>query len=129
MAGIKEPVVFLLNKAKNEKSWGNYYPFTLSIKSAASLFAFLKGDIYLIVVLDGKVMKEMAENIGYKLNIIQSKDLGFQFTKNVSETEKPFTGIVSEHFVGRLGFEFLSLKWFFENEKNLLNQVQEKYGV
>jgi hypothetical protein len=128
MAGIKEPIVFLLNEAKNEKNWGNYYPFTLSIKSAASLFAFLKGDIYLITVLDRGVMKEMAEDIGYKLEIIGSKDIeGFKLTKNVSETEEPFTGIVSGHFVGRLGFEFLSLKWFFENEKNLLNRIQENY--
>jgi len=127
MSGIKEPLVFLLNEAKNEKSWGNYYPFTLSIKSAASLFAFLKGDIYLITVLDGGVMKEMAEDIGYKLDVIWSKGVeGFKLTKNVSETEEPFTGIVSGHFVGRLGFEFLSLKWFFENE-NLLNQIQENY--
>jgi hypothetical protein len=129
MSGIKEPVVFLLNEVKNKKSWGNYYPFTLSIKSADSLFAFLKGDIFLIVVLDGRVMKEMAEDIGFKLDIVQSIDVGLQFTKNVSETEEPFTAIVSEHFTGRLGFEFLSLKWFFENEKNLLNQLQEKYGV
>jgi hypothetical protein len=128
LSGIKEPMIFLLNEAKTKKNWGNYYPFTLSIKSAASLFAFLKGDIYLITVLDSGVMKEMAEDIGYKLEIIESKDVeGFKLTKNVSEAEEPFTGIVSGHFVGRLGFEFLSLKWFFENEKNLLNQIQENY--
>lgn len=31
---IEKPITFMLNTAKNDEAWGNYYPFTLSIKSS-----------------------------------------------------------------------------------------------
>ena len=48
--GVKKPIIHLINSAKMQKSWGNYYPFTLSIKSKESLYAFLRGDIFIIVI-------------------------------------------------------------------------------
>ena len=36
--GIKEPLVYMLNQAKTDGRWDNYYPFTLSIRDAESLY-------------------------------------------------------------------------------------------
>jgi hypothetical protein len=123
--GIKEPVVYMLNQAKTEMRWDNYYPFTLSLTSGESLFRFLNGEIYLIVVIDGSVLKEMSNNIGYDLDIIMSEDAGFVFSKEVDGYDKPFKSIASEHYVGRLGLEFISLEWFFEKERHLLKYIED----
>lgn len=125
-SGIKKPIVHLINQAKMEKTWGNYYPFTLSIKSAKSLYAFLKGDIYIIVVFDAAVMETLAQSEGFSFSVIMSGDAAYSLTKEVDGFEEPLTAIVSEHFAGRLAFEFLSLKWFMEIEKYNLEYMEKE---
>ncbi len=124
-SGIKEPIMYMLNQAKTEMRWDNYYPFTLSIKGGESLYSFLSGKVYLIVIIDGSILKDMSKNIGYDLDIVMSEDAGFVFTKEIEGHDEPFISIASEHYVGRLGFEFISLKWLFEKERYLLKEIEE----
>lgn len=123
--GINEPVVYMLNQAKTDKRWDNYYPFTLSIKTPDFLYSFINGEVYLLVVLDGSIMKAMSKEIGYDLEIVMSEEVGFLFTKEVEGYDEPFIGIASEHYVGRLGLEFLSLEWLFQKEKYMLAEIEE----
>lgn len=123
--GIEKPILHLINQAKTEKTWGNYYPFTLSIKSGESLYAFLKGDIYIVVVFDGAIMEAMAKDMGYSFDVVMTEDVAYSFSKEIEGWEEPFTSFVSEHFAGRLAFEFLSLKWFMEMEKHNLEIIEE----
>lgn len=123
--GIKEPVVYMLNQAKTDKRWINYYPFTLSIETPESLYAFLNGEVFLLVVLDGVIIKELSKEIGYNLEIIMSEGVGFIYTKKIEGLDEPFKEIASEHYVGRLGMEFQSLKWFFQKEKHLLAEIEK----
>lgn len=123
--GIKEPVVYMLNQAKTDRRWNNYYPFTLSIETPESLFAFLNGEVFLLVVLDGVIMKELSKGIGYDLEIVMSEEAGFIYTKDIEGWDEPFKGAASEHYVGRLGMEFLSLKWFFQNQKHLFAEIEK----
>ena len=40
--------------------------------------------------------------------------------------EEPFVYIASEHSVGRLGLEFISLKWFLEKEEFMLKEMEDE---
>lgn len=127
LSGINEPIVYLLNQVKTEKRWDNYYPFTLSIKNREALYAFLNGEVYLMVIVDGSILKSMSKKIGYDLDIVLSDEAGFVFTKKLEGYDEPFTGIIPEQYIGRIGLEFMSLSWFFQNEKKLLAELEEDF--
>lgn len=124
--GIQEPLVYMLNQAKTDGRWDNYYPFTLSIRDAESLYRFLTGEVYLFVVIDGSILKAMFKGIGFDLDIVMSEDAGFVFSKVVDGYKEPFVYIASEHYVGRLGLEFISLKWFLDKEDFMLKEMEDE---
>jgi len=124
--GIEKPILYLLNYTKTQQSWGNYYPFVLSIKDPINLYRFIAGEIYVFVAISQIVLKEMASDIGYDLEFSERENEAFIFSKPVSGSEEPFRAIVSEHFAGRLGLEFITLEWFFEHEKRLLENLENR---
>ena len=124
--GIESPIIYMLNQAKTEQRWDNYYPFVLSIKDPINLYRFIAGEVYVLVVINCNALKEMASDIGYNLEISNFENEAFIFSKSLIGCDEPFRAIVSEHFSGRLGFEFMTLEWFFENEKTLLLDMETK---
>lgn len=126
-AGIEEPIFFMLNQSKNEQTWGNYYPFTLSLKSPEALYAFLKGDIYIIVVIDGVVLRQYAKNIGYDIEFIMDGTSGFCFLKEIEGIDEPLRVIASDHFFGRISHEFLSMKWFIDSQQQNLSEIEDYF--
>ena len=123
-SGISEPIIYMLNQSKNEQWWGNYYPFTLSLKSPEALYAFLKGDIYIIVVIDALIVTEMSNNIGYDLDIVLDGEKGLIFSKEIDGEDELFYMIASDHYFARISHEFLSLKWFFKSQVKLLKDIE-----
>lgn len=124
--GLEKSVVYMLNQAKTEQRWDNYYPFVLSIKDPSNLYRFIAGDIYVLVVVSNLVLKEMASDIGYDLEISECNNEAFIFTKPLDGCDEPFKVIITKHFSGRLGLEFMTLEWFFENNKELLRNMEAK---
>lgn len=127
--GIENAVVYMLNQAKTEQHWDNYYPFVLSIKDPNNLYRFISGDIYALVAISRAVLKDMASDIGYELEFSEYENESFIFSKSIDGYDEPFRAIVSEHFSGRLGLEFMTLEWFFENEKKLLGDMEAQFNV
>ncbi|APX91762.1 hypothetical protein BWR19_01720 [Halomonas sp. 1513] len=117
----------MLNQAKTEQRWDNYYPFVLSIKDPVNLYRFIAGEVYVVVMISSIVLKEMASDIGYELEISEFENEAFIFSRPLTGCDESFKAIVSEHFSGRLGLEFMTLEWFFENEKKLLGDMEEKF--
>lgn len=124
--GIEAPIVYMLNQAKTEQRWDNYYPFVLSIKDPVNLYRFIAGEVYVVVMISSIVLKEMASDIGYDLEISELENEAFIFSRPLNGCDEPFKAIISEHFSGRLGLEFMTLEWFFENEKKLLGDMEKK---
>lgn len=124
--GIESTIVYMLNQAKTEQRWDNYYPFVLSIEDSVNLYRFIAGEVYVLVLIGCNTLKEMASDIGYGIELSDFENEAFIFSKSLIGCNEPFRAIVSEHFSGRLGFEFMTLEWLFENEKILLLQM-EKY--
>lgn len=50
-------MAFMLNEIKTKSMWMPYYPFTLSIEPKHQ-YHFIRGDLYLVVVIDLKVLKK-----------------------------------------------------------------------
>ena len=125
--GLEKAVVYMLNQAKTEQRWDNYYPFVLSIKNPNNLYRFIAGDIYVLVAISSVVLKDMASDIGYELEVSEYENEAFIFSKSLEGYDEPFRTIVSEHFSGRLGLEFMTLEWFFENEKKLLGDMESQF--
>ncbi|MHC5129233.1 hypothetical protein ACYST8_24650 [Pseudomonas inefficax] len=123
--GFESPIIFMLNQAKTEQRWDNYYPFVLSIKDPINLYRFIAGEVFAVVAINSTTLKEMASAIGYNLEISNFENEAFIFSKPLAGCEEPFRAIVSKHFSGRLGFEFMTLEWFFENEKKLLDAMEK----
>ena len=122
--GLDKPVVYMLNQAKTEQRWDNYYPFVLSIKDPANLYRFIAGDVYVLVAISSVVLKDMASDIGYDLELSEHENEAFIFSKPLDGCDEPFRAIVSKHFSGRIGLEFMTLEWFFENEKKQLGDME-----
>ena len=123
--GIESPIVYMLNQAKTEQRWDNYYPFVLSIEDSVNLYRFIAGEVYVVVLINCNTLREMASDIGYDLELSNLENEAFIFSKSLIGYNEPFRAIVSEHFSGRLGFEFMTLEWFLENEKILLLQMEK----
>lgn len=124
--GVEEPMLFMLNHDKTEQLWGNYYPFTLSLKDPETLYAFISGTIYLLVLISQRSLRDRAEAAGFDLEVVMADNVGFKLLNRESTFNNDAPYVVSEHFAGRLAFEFLSLDWFFECERLMINDMEEQ---
>ncbi len=125
---INEPIVYMLNQFKTEKRWDNYYPFTLSINDSESLYEFIKGEFYLIVTIDGTVLKKMFMDFGYELDVLMTENAGFVVKEIKKGDEEPIINIISDHFAGRLGLEFISLSWFVKHELHSIKEMKDSFS-
>lgn len=124
--GIEDPLLFMLNQSKTEKLWGNYYPFTLSLLEPETLYAFLSGRIFLLVLISQPSLHIRADAARFDLNVVMANNVGFELLNRESSFNNEMPYVVSQHFVSRLAYEFLSLDWFFENERLLINEMEEQ---
>ena len=125
-AGIGEPIVFMLNEGKNEQGWGCYYPFTLSMRKPEALYAFLKGDIYLMVVFDGAVIRNIHQAVGWTLTMLEDEIWAYSIEHKVNG--ETCTSKISRQFMGRVAAEFLSWKWVLKLEQHQLAEI-ERLGM
>jgi hypothetical protein len=107
---LKNPWIIALNEFKNERAWAPYYPFILSIADKDHLWAFIRGDVYIVVVIEQDRLCQIAKERGYDatLAIDSEPGVGGLTIRNPADA----TGIsVSSHFLARIAFEFLSPEW------------------
>ncbi|MBY7798687.1 hypothetical protein KW430_07475 [Vibrio fluvialis] len=131
--GIEKPMLFTLNHTKNEQAWDNYYPFTLSIQAPESFYRFVNGEVFIIIMIDLAVMERKAKQLGLDTEIVFDGATALFFSKELAGIDELLRLCTSEHYFGRLGFEFLSLDWFFKElesiipfmEEHILKQVEQ----
>ena len=107
---LDEPWLFSLNEAKRERAWAPYYPCTLLIRSERALYDFLLGRLFLMVVLDVAVMKDLVRAMGWKVKVDAEADYPLQATRNGGEEKAG----LARNALARVAFEALSLKWVVE---------------
>lgn len=105
----QRPCIISCNELKQHKL--AYYPFVLSIADPETAYAFVNGDVVLLVATD----------LGHVTEFFRAAGLGFSITADSAYPwqiaheahEQPVS--VGFHIVGRLGAEFLSLAWLLEH--------------
>ncbi|MGV7094626.1 hypothetical protein [Desulfovibrio sp. QI0434] len=112
---MQEPVACYVNSFKSIEKWRDYTPFTLSFQKPDTLYAFLSGNLILIVFVDLSVLREKAEAIG--VNVTRSEDNDYIFKLNIkNKTVENFDYIyVSRHFFGRVFLEFMPIDIILDN--------------
>jgi hypothetical protein len=105
---LKKSWILALNEFKNERTWAPYYPFILSIADKDHLWAFIRGDVYIVVIIEQERLCQIAREKGYDATLDIDSEHGGLTIRNPADAK----GIgVSSHFLARIAFEFLSPEW------------------
>lgn len=126
-SGIEQPTVYMLNVAKNEEAWGCYYPFSLALKTPDNLYAFLHGDVYMIVAFDLTWVQSRAAGMGLTFSVLNETDWVYQLEQPMIGSAEPMVGKISRHFAARMAFELLSWEWVLNMEKLRFAQLQAQW--
>jgi hypothetical protein len=120
---VKRPLVFGVNEYKSQRAWSPYYPFTLSIKSSRHLYDFIRGALFLIVILDTEHFSREAalQNI----LVAFEDDAGLYPPKRVLDEGKMAISISSQ-FLLRIGLEFLSPLWILEHGAQVFASAKKR---
>ena len=110
---MARPMIFLLNIDKRENTWAPYQPFTNSIRDPQDLFDFVVGNLTLIVIVDAAVVCDRLTMPGWRVSLLDQPD----YIVLLEEQKSGAKVAISAQFLGRLGYEFMSLDWFIEHEK------------
>ena len=109
---LKKPWGFPLNEFKVEQAWAPYYPFALSIESEAALWEFVRGDLYLMVVVETGVFETIVKEAGY----VGEFDLGKEnYPLTIKDRDLKEVTRISSHYLTRMALEFVSPKWLIES--------------
>jgi len=105
---LKKPWLFQLNEFKAHRAWAPYYPFVLSIEAKDHLWAFIRGDLYLMVIVEQDVVCQVARGRGYDAQV----DLNQEGHALKISGKELVNGIyISLHMLRRIGLEFVSPEW------------------
>ena len=107
---LTEPWLFSLNEAKRNRAWSPYYPFTLLIQSERALYDFMLGRLFVMVLLDVAVIKDLVRMLGWLPKVDVESDYSLWASRDGGEEQAG----LSRHVLARAGMEALSLKWVVE---------------
>ena len=107
---LAEPWLFSLNEAKRNRAWSPYYPFTLLIQSERALYDFMLGRLFVMVLLDVAVMKDLVRKLGWMPKVDVESDYPLRASRDGGEEQAGLSG----HALARAAMEALSLKWVVE---------------
>jgi hypothetical protein len=105
---LKDPWVFVLNEYKAERAWAPYLPFTLSIEDRDSLWDFIRGDLFLIVIVELGALTQIALDGGYKAEFDRDNT---DYPLQVCLPGVDGAAGVSAQMLARIGLEFVSPEW------------------
>jgi hypothetical protein len=111
--GMARPMIFILNSDKREKTWAPYLPFVNSIRALTDLYDFVVGNFTLVVIVDAAVICDRLVMPDWKVSLLDNSDHMILLEHAGSGAKVA----ISAQFVGRLGYEFMSLDWFVEHQR------------
>ena len=109
-ANLTQPWLFSLNEAKCNRAWSPYYPFTSLIRSERALYDFMLGRLFVVVLLDVAVMRDLVRTLGWMPKFDLESDYPLWASRDGGEEEAG----LSRHLLARVAMEALSLKWVVE---------------
>jgi hypothetical protein len=125
VAPPQECLVNFPQAAKSSSTWMPYTPFTLSIRDADALYAFIVDDITLLIAVHIPTMLSLFESRGFHAVLVDDENVAMTITPaNFDENKDPRLAI-SRAFFARVFYEFLSLDWFVENAVHRFKDVED----
>jgi len=103
-----------------DESWLPLYPFTLSMDAKNSV-SFIQEELYLVVLIDMNVVKEIFSAIGIHAIVLMDGQHALQLCIDPNDLMKGVWRVSEQSFL-RIACEFQSLEWF-ANEKLTLFDV------
>ena len=108
---IEQPWMFSLNAAKNDRDWAPYYPFTLTIREFDHLWAFVRGDIFLMILVGPRQLEAIGARNGNTSKFDPDDDF---YPLSVNLAEGGAMRIASQA-LARIGMECVSPDWIISN--------------
>lgn len=124
--GFTPSEVFFLNDLKNENAWGVYYPYTLAFRTPSNLFAFLNGDVYLIVAFSHQAVAVAAKRRALAFSETNDPVWPVQLDWLRNKSKEPAYARMSSHFVTRMACELLSWNWALSVERKRFIQFERE---
>lgn len=99
---------FALNEIKNQGAWSPYLPFTLSIANRDHLWAFIRGELYILVLIETANLCRIAAAAGCEAKFNRDDtDRSLQIGLPGADQQMK----ISSHLLARIGMEFVSPEW------------------
>lgn len=108
---IEQPWMFSLNGVKNDRDWAPYYPFTLTIREFDHLWAFVRGDIFLMILVGPRQLEAIGARNGNTSKFDPDDDF---YPLSVNFAEGGAMRIASQA-LARIGMECVSPDWMISN--------------
>jgi len=122
------PVPFFLNEYKNKEWWMSYYPFTLTIRNPEHLYLFVKGDLFILVIVDVGELIKLAARRQLTLTPLDDPVMAFQIEGAPGYLKEPFLLKFSQHFFTRIALECLSLDWVLDITEDHIAQLEDLFA-
>lgn len=118
---LREAVIFSLNVLKSNRNWSPYSPFTLTINNCQSLWDFVRGQIYVVIVLETEILCRIAVEQGYEAKILRDEEF---FSLEIRQRNHEGVGIISGQMLSRIGLECTSPTWIVLNSIESLKRCE-----
>jgi hypothetical protein len=123
---LKGPWVFDLNSYKNARAWAPYLPFVLTIENKDHLWAFIRGDLYILVLAELDDLSKIAEKYEFEISIDrENENYPLRLQRRGSDD---YINIAS-HVVARIGLELVSPSWIAQSTIEILNRRAQEVAV
>lgn len=114
----------LLVNPTPDPTWWHMLPFTLTLDTGNTL-AFIQQEVLIFVVVDLMHAKELFRQAGVHAVALFDRTWAFQISRNAEDLWAGVFRVTEQHFL-RITHDFLSLRWFAEQNAALLSTPLEK---
>lgn len=120
---IEQPWMFGLNGVKNDRAWAPYYPFTLTIRDLDHLWAFVRGDIFLMILVGRRQLEAIGSRDGNTSTFDPEDDF---YPLAVNLPNNGGTMRLASQALARIGMECVSADWLISNSVASFQLAAEK---
>lgn len=112
LVDIEQPWMFGWNGVKNDRAWAPYYPFTLTIRDFDHLWAFVRGNIFLMILIGPRQLEAIGSRDGNTSTFDPEDDF---YPLAVNLPKNGGTMRLASQALARIGMECVSADWLISN--------------
>lgn len=118
--------VFFLNERKESREWAPYLPFTLTIEDKDHLWDFIRGNLFICVLVELGALYQIAMEKGYEAKF-DPDDKAYALHLHVAGGDGEMR--IAKQMLMRIGMEFVSPKWIVLSAIEVFNRFKPSVPV